>query len=150
MDDADRIRLDLKPCKGEPELTDPAFTGEFAEEMATVAAARHQPPWCGFIAWREGRPLGFGGFKSAPDADGVVEIGYLTFPDHQNAGVATAVTTGLVQIARQFGARTVTAHTLCEPNASTRVLEKNGFVQDGLGEDDDVGTVWRWVLPLHA
>lgn len=148
MSEAAPIRLDLRPCRGELELSDPAFTGEFAKEMAQVAAQTHTPPWCGFVAWREGRPIGFGGFKGAPDAGGNVEIGYLTFPDTQGQGVATAVTAAIVGLARQQGARTLLAHTLCEANASTRVLEKNGFTRDGFGEDDDVGTVWRWQLVL--
>jgi [ribosomal protein S5]-alanine N-acetyltransferase len=148
MNDAAPIRLDLRPCKGEPELSDPTFTGEFAEEMAQVATQTHTPPWCGFVAWRDGRPIGFGGFKGSPDSAGVVEIGYLTFPATQRQGVATAVTAAMVHLARQQGACAVLAHTLCEPNASTRVLEKNGFTRDGFGEDEDVGIVWRWRLEL--
>ncbi len=142
------IRLDLRPCKGEAELSDPTCTGEFAREMAQVAAAKHVPPWCGFVARRAGQPIGFGGFKSQPDEDGTVEIGYLTFPAARRQGVATAVTAALTGLARQSGAAAVIAYTLCEPNASTRVLEKNGFARDGFGEDADEGTVWRWRLDL--
>ena len=54
----------------------------------------------------------------------------------------------LVAIARAQGARWVIAHTLCEPNASTKVLEKAGFERDGFGQDDDEGEVWRWKLKV--
>lgn len=140
--------IELRACAGEPELADARYTGEFASEMRLVAEQAHVAPWCGYVAWEADAPLGFGGFKTAPDADGVVEIGYLTFPDAQAKGVATLVAGGLVEIARASGARRVTAHTLPEPNASNRVLEKVGFVRDGWGEDDDVGAVWRWAINL--
>jgi RimJ/RimL family protein N-acetyltransferase len=136
--------IELRPCADEPELLDPAIVGQFAEAMAQVVAVEQVPPWCAHVGRRAGQPAGFGGFKDPPDADGTVEIGYLTFPAHEGAGVATEVATGLVAIARAHGARWVIAHTLCEPNASTKVLEKAGFARDGFGHDDDEGEVWRW------
>ena len=38
----------------------------------------------------------------------------------------------------------VDAHTLAEPNASVRVLEKAGMEFAGAMEDPDVGEVWHW------
>lgn len=136
----------LRPCAGEPELFDPAITGEFSEEMASLAGVEQVEPWCSYVLWREGRPVGFGGFKAPPDEAGSVEIGYLTFPAHVGKGVATEVAYLLVAIAREQKIPLVVAHTLPEPNASTRVLEKAGFVRDGTGHDPDVGEVWRWML----
>ena len=40
--------------------------------------------------------------------------------------------------------RVVRAHTLPERNASTRILERVGFVRAGEAHDPDAGTVWRW------
>lgn len=143
------INLLLRPCANEPELSDPKVTGAFASEMAQIAGQEQQPPWCGYIArGGDGAPLGFGGFKDAPYEDGVVEIGYLTFPLHEGRGVAKAVAAAMVEIARANGVRTVCAHTLCEENASTAVLRANGFIRDGFGEDPDEGKVWRWKLKL--
>ena len=136
--------IELRPCAAEPELLDPEVTGEFAGAMAQVTAEEQVPPWCAYVGRRDGRPVGFGGFKGPPDAVGTVEIGYLTFPKSEGTGVATAVALSLVGIAQASGARSVIAHTLCEPNASTRVLEKAGFERDGFGHDDDEGEVWRW------
>lgn len=141
--------LMLRPCANEPELSDPAFTGAFASEMAQIAEQVHQPPWCGYIGWSaDSVPLGFGGFKGAPDDDGATEIGYLTFPVAEGQGVAKAVAAALVKIAAANGVRLVLAHTLCEENASTAVLRANGFIRDGFGEDPDEGIVWRWALTL--
>ena len=138
------MTIQLRRCSGEPELFDPAFTGEFAEEMAGLAKQPQVEPWCGYVAWEGRTPLGFGGFKAAPGPDGTVEIGYLTFPSATGKGVATAIACALLTIARKHGARGVLAHTLPEENASTRVLEKADFQRDGWGEDPDVGAVWRW------
>lgn len=138
----------LSPCAGEPELSDPAVTGKFASEMAAIAAEAHVRPWCGYIGRRRGVPVGFGGFKNAPDADGEVEIGYLTFPAHEGSGVATAIAAAMIDIARSNGAQTVIAHTLTELNPSTSVLVANGFMRDGASVDPDEGVVWRWALSL--
>lgn len=142
------MKLELRPCAGEPELCDPAVTGQFADQMAALAATAQIPPWCGYIGWRDGVPLGFGGFVAQPDPAGEVEIGYLTFPAHEGQGVASAVASGLVAIAAGQGLRAVIARTLPAENASTRVLQRNGFVRDGEAQDPDEGTVWRWRLDL--
>ncbi len=111
--------------------------------MSTIAAMPHDPPWCGYIGRREGQAVGFGGFKSLP-VDGVVELGYLTFPAHEGTGVATDITGLMLEIAREDGVTLVLAHTLPEDNASTKVLRKCGFAQAGVADDPDEGVVWRW------
>lgn len=140
--------LILRPVAGEPQLFDPAVTGQFAEQMAELARTPQVPPWCGYIGWREGQPLGFGGFVGQPDDSRVIEIGYLTFPAHEGQGVASAVAAGLVAIARAEGMAAVIAHTLPAENASSSVLRRNGFVRDGEAHDPDEGPVWRWRLEL--
>ena len=134
------------PLEPDPILFDPAQTGDFAKELAEAARQEQVPPWCSWIAWLGEAPVAMGGFKGPPASDGTVEIGYLTFTDLQGRGHATALTGFLVAKAREHGASAVIAHTLPETNASTRVLEKNGFARDGIGHDDDVGEVWRWRL----
>jgi ribosomal-protein-alanine N-acetyltransferase len=87
--------------------------------------------------------VGWGGFKGAPD-DGVIEIGYEIAEERQGRGLATAAAGAMVQEAFADPAVTkVIAHTLPEPNASNRVLEKAGFAHDGeVSEDGEV--VWRY------
>jgi [ribosomal protein S5]-alanine N-acetyltransferase len=142
------MKLALRPCAGEPELADPSVTGQFAQQMAALAAEQLVPPWCGYIGWDGTDPLGFGGFVGQPDEDGVIEIGYLTFPAREGRGVASAVAAGLLAIARGEGLSAVIAHTLPEQNASTVVLRRNGFVRSGEAQDSDEGTVWRWRIDL--
>jgi [ribosomal protein S5]-alanine N-acetyltransferase len=142
------VKLELRPCAGEPELLDPAVTGQFAPQMAALAEQAQIAPWCGYIGWNGAVPLGFGGFVGTPDGSGTIEIGYLTFPAHERKGVASAVAGGLLAIARGEGLSAVIAHTLPEENASTAVLRRNGFVRDGEAHDPDEGTVWRWRIDL--
>lgn len=89
--------------------------------------------------------VGWGGFKGAPDADGAVEIGYAVTPAWEGRGVATSAVAALLREAWDAPeVRCVVAHTLPEPNASVRVLEKSGFGRDGENLDGDVGEVWRF------
>lgn len=142
------MTLILRPCIGEAELRDPAVTGPFAQQMAVVADTEQVPPWCGYVGWIGGMPVGFGGFTGEPDDLGVVELGYLTFPGHTGQGVASAVAGGLVSIARANSLRAVIAHTLPREDASGAVLLRHGFVRDVEAHDPDEGTVWRWRLEL--
>lgn len=92
--------------------------------------------------------IGFGGYKGPP-ADGEVEIGYSIAPDFQRQGHATTAARLLVDHAWVAGCTLVSAHTLPEPNASTRVLQRCGFVRADDFEDPEIGTVWRWELQLE-
>jgi ribosomal-protein-alanine N-acetyltransferase len=89
--------------------------------------------------------VGSAGFKGPADADGVVEIAYGIAPSFQGRGYATEVARALIDFVReQSSARTIRAHTLPEPNASTRVLGRCGFEFRGEVMDPEDGRVWRW------
>ena len=92
-----------------------------------------------------GTVVGRCGFKGPPAADGVVEIAYGVSPEHQGKGYATEAAAALVSFALSHEqVRTVRAHTLPQPNASTRVLAKCGFHRVGEVIDPEDGLVWRW------
>jgi ribosomal-protein-alanine N-acetyltransferase len=89
--------------------------------------------------------IGSAGFKGPPDDDGIVEIAYGIAPGYQRRGYATEAAAALVSFAlERVDVRTIRAHTLPEPNASTRVLAKCGFQQLGEVTDPEDGQVWRW------
>lgn len=119
--------------------------------LARVRAATTTDPWLlGFrVALRtDGTTVGNCGFKGPPDGEGVVEIAYGISSTHQGNGYATEAAQALVAYARSHGeVRLVRAHTLPEPNASTRVLTKCGFQQVGEVQDPEDGLVWRWERP---
>jgi len=114
---------------------------------AQYAANPGEHPWGSlFFVDPEARALvGFGGFKGPPSADAVVEIGYAIAPAFQGRGLATEAVAQMVQRAfAEPSVAAVDAHTLGEPNPSTRVLEKAGFRKIGEGRDPEVGAVWHW------
>ena len=89
--------------------------------------------------------VGSGGFKAEPDAGGTVEIGYEIASEYRNRGLATEAARGMIAFAFAHPEVTaVEAHTMAEPNPSTRVLEKVGmaYVRTLYGTED--GDLWRW------
>jgi RimJ/RimL family protein N-acetyltransferase len=122
--------------------------------LADLQAATAADPWQhGFaVVLRDGgASAGTAGFKGPPSADGMVEIAYGIAAEHQGRGYATEAARALLDYAARSGCvRLVRAHTLPEPNASTRVLAKCGFVRLGAVEDPEDGTVWRWERMLDA
>lgn len=83
-----------------------------------------------------GTLIGAGGFKGAPDADGIVEIGYSVLPKFQRRGFALEAVRGWVDFAfTQPKVQMICAHTLAKGAASIGVLTKAGFKQIGRGHD---------------
>jgi RimJ/RimL family protein N-acetyltransferase len=120
------------------------------EWVAILRASSAPDPWRHGYAVVESRldlVIGTGGFKGPPDADGTVEIAYGIVPAFEGRGYATEVARALAAHAwADHRVRRVWAHTLPDANASTRVLEKNGFRCLGEVNDPADGRVWRWEL----
>lgn len=103
-------------------------------------------PWVGYLALDDDRIIGTCSFKSAPQS-GRVEIAYFTFPGFEGKGYATRMAAEMVAIARDADASIMlVAHTLPTENASTIILEKSGFVYQGMVNHPDDGLVWEWIL----
>ena len=96
-----------------------------------------------FIDLAANELVGFGGYKGPP-VNGEVEIGYSVAPTRRRRGYATSAARELIERARASGVTLVSAHTLPEPNASTRVLERCGLQHVGGVVDREDGFVWRW------
>ncbi len=118
--------------------------------LARLRSLTVADPWtCGFLITHRdtGAAVGNCGFKGPPSAGGIVEIAYSVYPDYRGRGFATEAALGLVACAwADDRVRLVCAHTLPEPNASTRVLAKCGFRRSGEVVDPEEGLVWRWEL----
>ncbi len=81
--------------------------------------------------------IGSAGFQGKPSSDGTVVIGYSVLKEAQGRGYATEAVKGLVSWAFEHPeVSRVTAETLPELVASTRVLEKNGFANIGRGSEE--------------
>jgi ribosomal-protein-alanine N-acetyltransferase len=119
-----------------------------ADWLERLRASTSADPWThGFsLVHRDsGTVVGKCGFKGPPAADGMVEIAYGVSPEYRGKGYATEAAQSLTEYAFSSGkVRVVRAHTLPEPNASTRVLTKCGFRRIGEVIDPEDGLVWRW------
>ncbi|MFN8439228.1 MAG: GNAT family N-acetyltransferase [Caldilineaceae bacterium] len=125
------------------------FEGALEYMLGQMKASQLWHPWLPYLfVYRPDQALvGLGGFKSIPDAKRTVEIGYSVAPRYQGKGFATSAAQQLIQIAFESKlVDCVCAHTLAEPNASTKVLEKCGMTKVSETVDPDVGTVWRWEI----
>ncbi len=96
-----------------------------------------------FVAGEPPELVGWGGFKGPPE-EGTVELGYEIAERRRGSGLATASVEAMLEEALADDEVTrVIAHTLPEPNASNRVLEKTGFAFDGETTERDQ-VVWRF------
>lgn len=125
----------------------PEVAGEVFRATAELyKAVGFVEPWICFLALADETPVGTCGFKSPPH-DGRAEIAYFTFPEFEGRGIASAMASGLVAMARQQSSSVVVAaQTLPERNASHRILEKLGFRHVETIEHPEDGTVWEWNL----
>ena len=104
--------------------------------------------WTYFIIHeQDNRLIGCGGYKGKPDDNGAVEIGYEIAPSYRNRGLATEFSIALIENAfLNLGVNKIIAHTLGQPNASTNVLLKCGFLKTEEIEDPEEGPIWKWEL----
>ena len=119
--------------------------------LAQLHESGAEDPWVhGFAIThrKEDLVIGTAGFKGPPDDQGMVEIAYGIVSAFEGQGHATEAADACTAFAFADGrVRLVRAHTLPARNASTRVLEKCGFVRTGEVEDPEDGPVWRWERP---
>jgi len=139
--DAGRLADELAPAFA----GDPAVPREILSQTFALLKRDPRPhPWGCYLVRSGGVYVGTCAFKSAPDAEGTVEIAYSTFPAYEGCGIATRMAGELTRIASDAGAPLVIAHTLPEENASNRALRRNGFTFAGTTDDPEDGPVWRW------
>lgn len=138
----------------DPDGTPRGYFGALPEVWAGVSRATaalyasrgFEEPWICYLALADSIPVGTCGFTSAP-RDSRVEIAYFAFPGFEGRGIATAMATELVAIARRCESSIiVAAQTLPERNASHRILEKLSFRHVATVEHPEDGTVWEWRL----
>jgi RimJ/RimL family protein N-acetyltransferase len=121
-------------------------------EMATMQAALYRKtgavePWIGYLARDPDEQAMVGGCSFVDRKDGQVEIAYFTFPGLEGRGVGRRMAQALVALAWDDpGLERIIAHTLPQENASTRILQRLGFVRAGEALDPDEGAVWLWRL----
>lgn len=102
------------------------------------------PPFVGYLVEEGGTLIGSAGFKGGPK-EGRVEIAYVTFPEFEGRGVATATASALLAIVdRSPEGPEVFAQTLPANAASGRILTKLGFAVTAELEDPEHGAILEW------
>lgn len=133
------------------EEIEPAVRAELsATWLALLEQSGPMDPWIhGFVMKLRDADVVVGSccFKGPPDSEGMVEIAYGVEPEFRGRGYATEAAAALARYAFDHpDVRVVRAHTLPEPNASTRVLTRCGFQNLGEVIEPDDGLVWRWEI----
>ncbi len=132
-----------------PDSMPPAFV---ASRSLGLAAAGHPAPWSTsflIVDDEDNRVVGACGFKTAPNR-GRVEVGYGVSPAVRGRGAATAALKLLLRRAFEAGATEVLAEVAPTNHASTRVVQKAGFVQVGARVDHDSEYVVQWVKRMSV
>ncbi len=130
-------------------LTGPEVSQAF---LARLDASAASDPWrdgFGILHLADNRVIGLCSYGGPPGSDRFVEISYGIVRAYQGRGYATAAAKMLVAEALAHDSvRGVRAHTMPEPNASTKVLMKCGFkfIEEIRHPED--GLIWRWELRL--
>ena len=103
-------------------------------------------PWVAYLVMRDNHIVGLGSFKGQP-TDGKVEIAYWTFKEFEGQGISSFICSELISISQRFDPQVlITATTAPENNASTRILENNGFLFKEIVQDEEIGDAWLWTL----
>ncbi|HLL42010.1 MAG TPA: GNAT family protein [Segetibacter sp.] len=105
-------------------------------------------PWVGYFVIKENQIVGSCGFTGQPK-DGKVEIAYWTFKEYERQGISSFSCKELIQISEQTDpAIIITAKTAPEHNASTKILQNNGFTFTGIVQDHEIGDAWLCNTPV--
>ncbi len=103
-------------------------------------------PWVGYFVIKDNQIVGSCGFTGRPN-EGQVEIAYWIFSEFEGQGIASFSCKQLVLMTKQYDPTLlITAKTAPEHNASTKILEKNGFVFTAIVQDEEIGDAWLWKL----
>ena len=140
------LELRIAPSQNEAEFGDKTLVGKWASYLPEALSKPQRPPWCSYAVSLKSKVVGLGSFKGVPDENGSVELSYLTFETERGRGIAKAICSELISIARAAKVSKLVAHTLPEANASTAVLKANNFIFVGIVEDPEDGCVWEWCL----
>lgn len=89
--------------------------------------------------------VGCGGFKDAPDANGVVEIGCEIAPAFRRRGFATEAMRGLINYAcTRPEVRAMDAYSQAEPGVQASLLQAVGMTRIGEALETKADGVWHW------
>lgn len=145
------MKLDLIPIIPNEDKTKAIYASEDCQTVLQMweefyPNIGYHFPWVGYFVVENGQVLGTCGFTGKP-VDNRVEVSYWTFEENEGKGIASQACAALINIVKQENRDvTVTAKTLPEKNASTTILERNGFQFSRIVQDHEIGDAWEWIL----
>lgn len=111
--------------------TTPTSVADEREWIETLD--EHNPDGFNFLVCADSEPVGTVGSLEVAQHWGTVQIGYAIHPEHWNQGYATAAVDLVVDYAvDELRFEKVTARVFETNPASARVLEKAGFLEEGV------------------
>jgi [ribosomal protein S5]-alanine N-acetyltransferase len=143
--------MELKLIELDMDKSEEIHTSDNCQTLLNVYADYYQEigfnlPWVGYFVVRDDKIVGSCGFKGQPK-DGKVEIAYWTFKEYERQGIASFSCKELVRISQKTAPEIlVTATTVPENNASTKILQNNGFTFTEIVQDHEIGDAWLWTL----
>lgn len=144
-------KLILEPVKLNEDKSKKEFSSDNCQMLLTMWEEFYpkigfNTPWLGYFIKHGDEIIGSCGF-TGPPKDNKVEISYWTFSDYEGQGVSGFACRQLISIAKAADPRLlIFAKTAPEKNASTTILERNGFVFSQIVQDHEIGDAWEWVL----
>jgi ribosomal-protein-alanine N-acetyltransferase len=145
------MELTLEPIPFNEDKTKEQYASEDCQALLSMWEEYYPTigfnlPWVGYVVKQGGKVIGSCAFTGQP-LNKRAEVSYWTFKEHEGKGIGSWACKQLVNIAKEADPTiTVTAKTAPEHNASTKILERNGFVFSGVVQDHEIGDAWEWVL----
>ncbi len=95
--------------------------------------------------------VGSGGFKQAPDVNGVVEIGCEIAPASRRWGFAAEAMRGLINYAcTRPEVRAIDAYSQAESGGQSALVQAVGMIRIGEALDSVSNSVWHWRITSDA
>jgi len=95
--------------------------------------------------------VGCGGFKDAPDQNGVVEIGCEIAPASRGRGFATEATRGLINYAcTRPEVRAIDAYSQAQPGGQSAFVAAVGMIRIGDTLESNANIAWHWRITSEA
>jgi ribosomal-protein-alanine N-acetyltransferase len=95
--------------------------------------------------------VGCGGFKDAPDQNGVVGIGCEIAPAFRCRGFATEAMRGLINYAcTRPEVRAIDAYSQAQPGEQSALLEAVGMIRIGDALESNANIAWHWRITSEA
>lgn len=148
--DLDRARV-TSPVALTEWLASPACASTWRRRARQVVETPADAPWVTGVVWDDDRrrPVGRAGFHGAPDADGLVEVGYAVDPAHRRRGYARAALEAMIARARaDASVRTLRVTVSPDNVASLGLVAQYPFVENGEQWDDEDGLEIIFELPV--